>query len=96
MSHSWHEGQPGYSPAQILHPDCAECEFRSRNIHVAIAHLDQFSFMSAWVRAAEFGRGELTDTTEAEGPLLDALFAVQIQMERLGVPIGTLPVGEMA
>ena len=93
MSHAYHQGQRGYSPAQLLHSGCDECARRSRSVDIAIGHLDPAAFAAAWFRAAAYERGQLSDVCEAEVPVLRALWAVQCQMERLGVPIGTLPAG---
>ena len=91
MSHSHHEGHPGFSPAQTLHDGCAECTFRSENVWVAISHLDPVAFAKAWARAAAYERGELADVSRAEVPLLRALWAVQVQLEPRGFAIGAVP-----
>ena len=91
MTHSYHEGQPGYSPAQILHDGCAECARRGGDVSLGIASLDPQNFTRAWERATAWNFGGLGDLSEAEMPLLRTLWAVQLQFERLGVPIGELP-----
>lgn len=92
MSHDYHEGLPGYHPAQILHDGCAECEARSRSRNLGIADLDRQQFIRAWRRAADWNQGLLDDPiSQAEGPLLDVLWATQVQLERHGLHIGWLP-----
>jgi len=91
MSHDYHAALAGYSEAQILVDGCCECETRSENVAVAIAHLDHEHFIRAWMRATEWNREHLLDLSHAEGPLLNTLWAIAVQLERLGVPIGSLP-----
>jgi len=98
MSHGYHEGLPGYTPQQILHAGCAECEARAREHSHGLAHLDQHRFAYAWQRAAQWrsGTGNLPDLDQAEIPLLEMLWSVQIQLERFGIPIGMLPMSPVA
>jgi hypothetical protein len=93
MSHDYHEGLPGYSPNQLLHDGCGECEARSKTFTHGIGHLDTDAFARAWGRAAEWERqgGDLTDVSQAERPLLRMLWALQIHFERRGVPLGRCP-----
>jgi hypothetical protein len=93
MSHDYHEGHPGFSPDQILKDGCGECSQRSKNVWMAINYLDPTAFAKAWGRATAFERGDLADVSEAEVPLLRALWAMQVQFERIsGLPIGQLPI----
>lgn len=94
MSHGYHEGQPNYSPAQVLHDGCDECSYRRENVWTAINYLDAASFARAWARAAAYERGQLDDACETELPLLRALWAIQCQLERRGVPIGEIPTSD--
>ena len=93
--HGYHEGAPGYSPGQLLHDGCEECQKRSRERGGGLAHLDRFRFAQAWHRAATWksGTGSLPDLARAEIPMLETLWAVQVQLERFGVPIGEMPAG---
>lgn len=91
--HAYHDSLPGYDPAQILHDGCEECEDRAVNVARAIGHLDAGNFERAWVRAAERVTCGLRNVSAAEAPLLNALWAVQVQLERRGVPIGHIPTG---
>ena len=92
MAHDYHEGQPGYSPAQILHDGCGECEARGRNLNIAIGSLDKGRFALAWRRAADWNRTtDILDVSRAERPLLEALWAIQLRLENYGIPIGELP-----
>ena len=91
MSHDYHEGQPGYSPAQVLKDGCEECSQRSQHPWVALSRLDPATFARAWVRAADFERGRLDDVCVTEVPLLRTLWAIQVQLETRGIPIGTVP-----
>jgi hypothetical protein len=92
MSHIYHEDLPGYHPDQILHDGCPECEYRASRGSHGLTELDTESFARAWKRAAQWNQGGLDNVALAERSLLSALWAVQVQLERLGVPIGTLPV----
>lgn len=91
MSHDFHEAHPGYSEDQVLHDGCGECEYRGNAVWPAINYLDMDGFAKAWARAAEYERGGLADVSDAEVGLLRTLWAVQVQFERRGVPIGSLP-----
>lgn len=90
-AHGYHEGLPGYSAAQVLHDGCEECAYRSQEPSQAIARFDRAHFATAWRRAAEWNRSGLADIAEAEVPVFRVLWATQLQLERLGVPIGQLP-----
>ncbi len=92
-AHDYHEGLPGYSPEQLLHDGCGECEARGKDLGVAIGSLDRSRFMRSWDRAAQFGREGLSDVSNAELPLLRVLWALEIKLELRGVPVGTCPGG---
>ena len=89
--HDYHEQLDGFSPAQIWHDGCAECEARGEA--VAIGALDDSRFAKAWARAAQFNMTGLPDVARAEVKLLNTLWAVQLKLERYGVEIGALPRG---
>lgn len=89
--HDYHEGLPGYSPAQILHDGCRECEDRAASRNHGLASLDKTNFARAWVRAAEWNRSGLGDVAQVEVPMFDVLWAVQCQLENFGWPVGQLP-----
>jgi len=93
MMHDYHDALPGYDERQIWHDGCAECEDRSQRL--AIGMLDQGNFERAWVRAAKWNRegGAGLAISRAEKPLLDALWAIQVQLERRGWPLGVVPTG---
>lgn len=82
--HDYHEGLPGYSPDQILHDGCGECEARSQEPGGGIVRLDRTNFARAWVRAAQWNQIGLPDIARAEVPLLNTLWAVQLQLENYG------------
>ena len=92
MTHDYHEGLAGYSPAQILHDGCGECEARGADPSEAIAHLDRQNFVRAWERAADWNKTGCPDIAAAEVPLLRVLWTVQLQLEPRGWPIGAVPV----
>jgi hypothetical protein len=98
MTHDYHDGLPGYNDEQILHDGCQECEARSGSRNHGIAHLDPTNFRRAWRRAAEWNQGTLDNSTisQAEIPLLDVLWAVQIKLENSGLRVGFLPDEAMA
>lgn len=89
--HSYHEGLPGFSAAQILHDGCGECEARAKEPAGGLGRLDSVNFARAWVRAAEWNRNFVLDMAVAEIPLLSALWAVQLKLESCGFPIGQVP-----
>lgn len=93
MAHDYHEGLPTYSDVQILHDGCAECEARAFREDHGISSLDQQNFARAWQRAAAWNTGGVPAVAAAEVPLLRALWAVQLQLERRGIPIGEVPRG---
>jgi len=93
VSHGPHEALPGHAPGQILHDGCAECEWRAAGRDLGIGALDAATFARAWQRAVTWQREEQVRPSAAETPLLAVLWAVQVQLERAGVPLGVLPCG---
>jgi hypothetical protein len=89
--HSYHEGLPGFSPRQILHDGCEECEARAASTDHGIAHLDRQNFARAWERSAAWNRTGLADVALAERPMLSVLWSIQLHLERRGIPIGQVP-----
>lgn len=89
--HAYHQGLPGYRDDQILHDGCEECEYRGGRPDCGIGYLDSGNFARAWARAAQLGRSGLPGASQAEIPLLKVLWAVQVQLQGNGVPIGYLP-----
>jgi hypothetical protein len=89
--HGPHESQPGHSPHQILHDGCEECADRANSRNLGLAFLDPVNFRRAWARAAEYNARGLPDLSMAERPMLDALWAVQCQLENYGCRIGHVP-----
>lgn len=87
--HDEHTSLDGYDPAQLLHDGCAECEHRGKSVDVAIGNLDSERFTRAWSRAADLQLRGLRNASSSELPMLRALAAVQVQLERLGIPIGS-------
>lgn len=90
-AHDEHTTLDGYDPNQILHDGCAVCEQRGARVDDAIANLDSVRFAEAWMRAAQLQLHGVPNVSEAELPLLRALAMVQVQLERRGLPIGTMP-----
>jgi hypothetical protein len=93
MAHDYHDVLPGFDSAQILHDGCDECEYRAALATHGITQLDRDNFARAWTRAAEWNQLGLSGISRAEVPMLKTLWAVQVQLERWGVPIGVLPEG---
>jgi hypothetical protein len=95
MAHDYHEDCPGYSPAQILHDGCGECESHGWDVPLAISHMDKGRFAEAWKRAADWNQTtDVRDVSHAERSLLEVLWAIQLKLESVcGVPIGELPQG---
>ena len=100
MSHAYHEGLPGFDARQVLHDGCPECEYRGDHLDAALAHMDNDSFARAWKRAYDWkasrggGFAAVGETSDAERPLLNVLWGVQVILERLGQPLtGEVPNG---
>jgi hypothetical protein len=90
--HDYHEGRKGYSPEQVLHDGCGECEARSKEFDGGFAHLDRFNAVRAWERAARWNRDGLADLAHAEIPMFRILWSVQLKLEQVGHhPIGVFP-----
>jgi hypothetical protein len=101
VSHDYHPDCPGYNADQILIDGCSECESRAEDVERTLANLDHRRFQQAWLRAADRyastpPSGERpSKCSEAEMPLLRTLWAIQVQLERLGMPLGYLPAGNV-
>ncbi len=92
-AHDYHDALPGYAPEQILFDGCGECKYRATTDSHGIGWLDQHNFARAWARAAAWNQGRLGQpVSTVEAPMLVALWAVQLQLEHFGWPVGTLPV----
>lgn len=97
MTHVFHNALPGYDDRQILHDGCPECEDRGQNIEVALAHMDKQTFARAWKRAYDWrsstgDRNAVGVISQAEVPLLRALFAVQVHLQYAGAELnGEVP-----
>jgi hypothetical protein len=91
--HDYHEGQPGYSEAQILHDGCGECEARGKDVAQAISSMDKGRFVKAWQRAAEWNTKGVPDIAKAEMGVLHVLWVIQIKLESRGIAIGEVPSG---
>lgn len=97
MSHDYHQSLPGYHADQLLIDGCGECEHRAKDIERAISNLDYKRFVRAWTRAAD----QMASTppsgdrggprSQAEAPMLHALWAIQVHLENRGIPLGTVP-----
>ena len=90
MSHDYHDELPGFDERQILVDGCKECELRAGDVFDAMCHLDNASWVKAWRRAIAWqrwdGGGDL-HLSQAEVPLLRALWGVTLGLERLGLKI---------
>jgi hypothetical protein len=97
VTHTYHEGLPGFDQRQILHRGCDECEERGKDVRSALAHMDPPTFHRAWRRAFDLmaskgDHGAVGPVSEAEYPLLTVLWGVQVHLERNGVPLnGEVP-----
>ena len=94
MSHVHHPSLPGYDPQQIWFDGCQECELRSRDLPMAVLHLDPMRFRQAWLRAFWWQHDDDTSLrlSKAEIPLLRQLWAMQVTLERFfGWPVGSMP-----
>lgn len=81
MAHDYHEGQPNFSPQQILKDGCKECKHRSENIDLAIGHMDRYTFARAWNRAALWAKVGLHNGSQAEMSVIRAIRAMQVKLQ---------------
>jgi len=93
VSHDYHEGHANYNKFQLYFDGCTECEIRSSHPVWAIEYLRDFK--AAWMRAIRFEQSMLhpdeMPISEAEAPVLRMLWALVVQFERIGYPIGIFP-----
>ena len=93
--HDYHDGLAGFDSRQIWFDGCGECESRGQNPVRGLGSLDDNRFARAWERAAAWNDypapTDIGFVSEAERPLLEMLWAIQIRLERSGLPIGALP-----
>lgn len=78
MMHDYHEALPGSDPAQLFHDGCAECERRTTDLRIAIAHMDHDRFATAARRALLWRLGDQAQrdalhVADCERELLDVL-----------------------
>ncbi len=85
--HDVHTGDP----RQVLQDHCGECARRAKDVHVAIGHFDPARFAVAWKRAARWQQHGMKGISRNEMPVLLALWAVAVQLEKRGIPVGTVP-----
>lgn len=94
MVHDPHEMLPGYDPRQILVDGCQECEHRAQRLGLAFGNMSSGTFAKSWRRAAAWNLDrveEVGSISRAERPLLDAVWMMQIQLEReCGLPLGEI------
>jgi hypothetical protein len=97
MTHTYHEKLPGFDERQILHDGCDECTERGKDIRSALAHMDEHQFHRAWRRAFDLmasagDHAAVGRVSEAEYPLLQILWGVQVHLQRNGVTLnGEVP-----
>lgn len=84
-SHDYHDALPGFSPNQILHDHCTECEHRAKRYDLGILSLDVQNFHRAWIRAQALHRDGLLDLSDAETPMLKAMAAIHAQLLLTGM-----------
>lgn len=80
--HDHHETLPGYSPAQIFHDHCGECETRGARPAAAFRYMDREIFRRAVERAYARVSTGLPDVAYAEIPVLDTVWAMLELMPR--------------
>jgi hypothetical protein len=96
VSHTFHDALAGFDERQILYDGCSECEERGRDLRSAFAHMDEKTFERAWRRAfdlnASDGSHDVGRESHAEANLLHVLFAIQVVLQRRGIPLdGSVP-----
>ena len=99
MSHAFHDALDGFDARQILYDGCPECEARGADLRSALAHMDTETFTAAWQRAfdinASNGSHDVGRESAAEADLLHVLFAIQVELQRRGIPLdGNVPEGD--
>jgi hypothetical protein len=92
MSHDYHEGHPNYNKFQLFYDGCTECKMRAEHPVWSVEYLKDFR--AAWMRAIRFEKGQLEPSeavSNTEVPVLRTLWALVVQFERIGYPIGVFP-----
>jgi len=83
-------------PGPVLIDGCLTCHELAAKLPACIAMFDRNHFVNAWSRAARlhmFGdMGGMPPQSSLETPLLDLLWAFQVQIQALGWPIGHVPI----
>jgi hypothetical protein len=98
VTHVFHNALDGFDERQILHDGCPECEQRGADLRSAFAHMDTETWTRAWQRAfdinASNGSHDVGHESHAEANLLLVLYAVQVELQRRGIPLnGRMPQG---
>lgn len=75
----------------MLRDGCKECERQSKEPGLGIAHLDPLRFVHAWHRAAAWHIDGLDDVSEAEKPMLNVLWCIQLHLDQRRFKIGVVP-----
>lgn len=83
--HAYHEGLPGFDPAQILHDGCPECEARGADPANGIGYLDNGNYRRAVTRAIMWETDYAPAISQAEAPLLRMLWTVLLRGTSLEV-----------
>jgi hypothetical protein len=97
MVHTYHPSLTGYDKRQIFHDRCKECERRGGNVGLALKFMDDDVFARAWKRAFNWqasngDREAVGSVSNAERPLLESLWFVQLQLAKREFPLdGNMP-----
>jgi hypothetical protein len=91
MTHAPHNTTPYFHTAQILCDGCDECEELSMHPAQVIQQMSKQEFIDAWGRAIDHERHGSVNASYAEIPVLQVLWAVAVQLEKRGVPLGHIP-----
>lgn len=84
MTHDCHEALPGYDPAHTLHPGCAECEQRARDLD-GILSLDRGNLHALWIKmvAREFTGWPDVATSDLDHQAARILYVVGVAVSKL-------------
>lgn len=77
--HSYHEGEPDFSPDAVLHSNCEECASRA-GIR-GLWHLDWRNARRVVERAVRWNLEGLSDTNETEAKLLSAVWSMLVFLQ---------------
>ena len=84
-AHDYHPSLPGFHPDQVLVDGCIECERRSKDLRLAITHMDDERFERACTRALAVERRGLDTCSATERRVYDVLAPIVARLTKQGL-----------